>query len=134
MLWARKERERECVHQISFQSCLNPPTFFFFFNLEIYSRAACNLFFFLTKLFIHKKQVRVAWDILQIHVELFWIFYKLAKNSLYIFNRMCLYLKQHFCEAGENSVTPAIFFCVEPVCSPTDSFIKGCSGRAASPS
>lgn len=107
----------------------------FFFNLEIYCRAACNLFFFfLAKLFIHKKQIHVAWDILQIHVELFWIFKKLVKNSLYILNRMCLYLKEQFCEAGKTSVTPAIFFCVEPMCSPTDGFIKGCSRKAASPS
>lgn len=42
----------------------------------------------------------------------FLIFKKLMKNSLYVVNRMCFYLQQQFCEAGENCVTPAIFFCV----------------------
>lgn len=73
----RGKRERKRVCSSNFIPVLfEPPHFsFFFFNLEIYSRAACNFFFFfLTKLFIHKKQVLLAWVILQIHVELFWFF------------------------------------------------------------
>lgn len=79
-------------------------------------------------------QIHVAWDILQIHVELLLISKNLAKNNLCIFNRICLYLKYQFYKAGENSVTPAISFSVETVCNPTDGFLKGCVRRAASPS
>lgn len=86
------------------------------------------------KLFIHKKQIHAAWDILQIHVELVLISKNLAKNMLRIFNRNCLYLKYQFCKAGENSVTPAISSSVETMCNQTDGFLKGFSRRAASPS
>lgn len=79
-------------------------------------------------------QIHVAWDILQIHVELFLISKSLAENRLSISSRICLYLKYQFCKAGENSVTPAISSSVETVCNPTDGFLKRCSQRAASPS
>lgn len=131
----KRERKRMCSSNfISVPLETLPPQFFF--NLEIYSRAICSLFFS-KKLFIHKMQIHVAWDILQIHVELFLISLtskSLAENGLCIFNRICLYLKYQFCKPGENSVTPAISSSVETVCNPTDGFLKGCSRRATSPS
>lgn len=120
--WGRRER----VHQISFLSPLKTP----FLNLEKHAALVQHFFFFWQNLLSTKKQIHVAWDILRRHVDVFWIFEELVRNT----HRMCLYLKQQFCEAGENSVNPAIFSSLESAWGPSNGFIKAGSRRAASPS
>lgn len=56
-----REREREHVHKISVESCLKPP----FLKIQRYILKLYVIsFFFLTNVFIHKKQIHVAWDII----------------------------------------------------------------------
>lgn len=101
-----REKEREHVHQISFQflqkQVIPPPhpSSPFFFNLEVYSRTAHN-FFFCQNFLSTKSRLILPGIFCKIMWNYFGFLKKLAKNSLYIFKIMCSYLKQQFCEAGE---------------------------------
>lgn len=122
----RGNREKERM-LIKFYSDPDSKLHFFCFNLV----TTCNFYFFLTKLFNppppkkgkKKKRIHVTQATLQFHFELFWIPPKIEKNGFFIFIWICLYLKQHFCEARKKQCDSCDFL-LETMCSPTCVFIK----------